>query len=177
MSRKIRIISSGCILFSTLLAVFLVAHYGHFHWVHNWRDPAALAQLLQFSDPTIEIPRSSRIFIAILDMLPLVPGLCALYFGARVVADFRSERYFTVTVTRSMSRGGLSLIALASLKFLSLKFMIPYVFRYDPMADVPIRFMFEPTGAGFLLAGVMIWIIGWILTQALVLKAEHESIV
>ena len=97
MSRKIRIISSGCILFSTLLAVFLVAHYGHFHWVHNWRDPAALAQLLQFSDPTIEIPRSSRIFIAILDMLPLVPGLCALYFGARVVADFRSERYFTVT--------------------------------------------------------------------------------
>jgi hypothetical protein len=24
---------------------------------------------------------------------------------------------------------------------------------------------------------VMIWIIGWVLTQALVLKAEHESIV
>jgi hypothetical protein len=37
--------------------------------------------------------------------------------------------------------------------------------------------MFEPTDAGFLLAGVMIWIIGWVLTQALVLKAEHESIV
>jgi len=27
------------------------------------------------------------------------------------------------------------------------------------------------------LAGVMIWIIGWVLTQALVLKAENESIV
>ena len=53
----------------------------------------------------------------------------------------------------------------------------PHVFRYDPMADVPIQFMFEPTDAGFLLAGVMIWIIGWVLTQAPVLKAEHESIV
>ena len=151
MSRKIRIISSGYILFSTLLAVFLVAHYGHFHWVHNWRDPAALAQLLQFSDPTIEIPRSSRIFIAILDMLPLVPGLCALYFGACVVADFRSERYFTVTVTRSMSHDGLSVIAFALLKLFSLNVMIPYVFRYGPKADIPIRFIFEPTDASFLL--------------------------
>ena len=184
MSRKIRIISSGCILFSTLLAVFLVAHYGHFHWVHNWRDPAALAQLLQFSDPTIEIPRSSQIIIAILNMLPLVPSLCALYFGARVMADFRSGRYFTVTVTRSMSRGGLSVIALAVLKLLSLNLMIPYVFSHDPMADMPIlmaetpiKFIIDPTIAGFLLAGVMIWIIGWVLTQALVLKAEHESIV
>ena len=151
MSRKIRIISSGYILFSTLLAVFLVAHYGHFHWVHNWRDPAALAQLLQFSDPTIEIPRSSRIFIAILDMLPLVPGLCALYFGARVMADFRSERYFTVNINRSMSHDGLSVIAFALLKLFSLNVMIPYVFRYGPKADIPIRFIFEPTDASFLL--------------------------
>ena len=76
-----------------------------------------------------------------------------------------------------MSHDGLSVIAFALLKLFSLNVMIPYVFRYDPMADVPIRFMFEPTDAGFLLAGVMIWIIGWVLTQALVLKAENESTV
>lgn len=184
MSRKIRIISSGYIVFSALLAVVLVSHYGYFHLGHFWRDSTALAQLPPFPHPMIEIPRSSQIFIAILDMLPLVPSLCALYFGARVMADFRSGRYFTVTVTRSMSRGGLSVIALAVLKLLSLNLMIPYVFSHDPMADMPIlmaetpiKFIIDPTIAGFLLAGVMIWIIGWVLTQALVLKAENESIV
>ena len=184
MSGKIRIISSGYIVFSALLALFLVAHYGYFHLGHFWRDSTTLAQLPPFPHPMIEIPRSSQIIIAILNMLPLVPSLCALYFGARVMADFRSGRYFTVTVTRSMSRGGLSVIALAVLKLLSLNLMIPYVFSHDPMADMPIlmaetpiKFIIDPTIAGFLLAGVMIWIIGWVLTQALVLKAENESIV
>ena len=94
MSRKIRIISSGYIVFSALLALFLVAHYGYFHLGHIWRDSTALAQLPPFPHPMIEIPRSSQIIIAILNMLPLVPSLCALYFGARVMADFRSGALF-----------------------------------------------------------------------------------
>ena len=80
MSRKIRSISSGYIVFSALLAVVLVSHYGYFHLGHFWRDSTALAQLPPFPHPMIEIPRSSQIFLAILDMLPLVTSLCALSF-------------------------------------------------------------------------------------------------
>ena len=68
-----------------------------------------------------------------------------------MMADFRSERYFTVNINRSMSHDGLSVIAFALLKLFSLNVMIPYVFRYDPKADIPIRFIFEPTDASFLL--------------------------
>ena len=152
-AHKIRIISTGYILYSTLLALFLAAHYGFFNLVNLWRNPAALAQILQFSDPTIEIPSSSRSFIVILDILPCVPSLFALNFGARVMASFRSERYFTVNITRSISHDGLSVIAFALLKLFSLNVIIPYVFRYDPKADIPVRFIFEPTDAGFLLIG------------------------
>lgn len=45
------------------------------------------------------------------------------------MADFRSERYFTVNITRSMSHDGQSVIAFALLKLFSLNVMIPYVFR------------------------------------------------
>ena len=68
-----------------------------------------------------------------------------------MMADFRSERYFTVNINRSMSHDGLSVIAFALLKLFSLNVMIPYVFRYGPKADIPIRFIFEPTDASFLL--------------------------
>lgn len=52
-----------------------------------------------------------------------------------------------------MSHDGLSVIAFALLKLFSLNVMIPYVFRYDPKADIPIQFIFEPTDASFLLIG------------------------
>ena len=47
-AHKIRIISTGYILFSTLLALFVAAHYGFFNLVHLWRDPAARGALLPF---------------------------------------------------------------------------------------------------------------------------------
>ena len=88
MSRKIRILSSGYLVFSALLAVVLVSHSGYFHLGHFWRDSTALAQLPPFPHPMIEIPPSSQIFIAILDFLPLVPSLCSLSFVSRMMADF-----------------------------------------------------------------------------------------
>ena len=50
----------------------------------------------------------------------------------------------------------------------------PHVFGYDPKVDQSLQFIFEPTDAGFLLVGVMFWIIGWVLTQALVLKRSRR---
>ena len=48
--------------------------------------------------------------------------------------------------------------------------MVIHIFGSAPKADIAVRFIFEPTDAGFLLTGVMFWIIGWVLPQALVLK-------
>jgi hypothetical protein len=52
--------------------------------------------------------------------------------------------------------------------------MVIHIFGSAPTADIAVRFIFEPTDAGFLLPGVMPWIIGWVLPQALVLKRSRR---
>ena len=54
------------------------------------------------------------------------------------------------------------------------RMMVIHIFGSGPKAAVAVRFIFEPTDAGFLLTGVMFWIIGWVLPQALVLKRSHR---
>jgi len=52
--------------------------------------------------------------------------------------------------------------------------MVIHIFGSAPTADIAVKFIFEPTDAGFLLPGVMPWIIGWVLPQALVLKRSRR---
>jgi len=52
--------------------------------------------------------------------------------------------------------------------------MVIHIFSSAPKADIAVRFIFEPTDAGFILTGVMFWIIGWVLPQALVLKRSRR---
>jgi hypothetical protein len=52
--------------------------------------------------------------------------------------------------------------------------MVIHIFGYNPEAYIAVRFIFEPTDAGCLLTGVMFWIIGWVLPQALVLKRSRR---
>jgi hypothetical protein len=52
--------------------------------------------------------------------------------------------------------------------------MIIHIFGSNPKAAIAVRFIFEPTDAGFHFTGVMFWIIGWVLPQALVLKRSRR---
>lgn len=177
MDSRIKKVSGLLIFLGALLALYMTFGLVTFLATHVWSDPAALARLFRFADPETQIPFWIRVCYTIVQALPVVMGLAALYHGAKLMNGFRIGRYFAPITTRSMSLCGLALIGVATFAIVARITSGPLISQFDAPGRGFVSLRLDTYDLGFLLAGLAMWVTGWVLTSAFALQAENESFV
>ncbi|MGB0798737.1 MAG: DUF2975 domain-containing protein [Planktomarina sp.] len=177
MDTKISRISTVLIVLGGALAVYMSVRLVSFLGTHVWSDAAALARLFGFENVETQIPSVTRLLYSGVQSAPVLCGLVALYFGARLMNGFRTGRYFSPKTTQSMSFCGMGLVGVAIFAMLARIISGPLISQYDSVGRRFVSVTIDTYDLGFILAGLVMWVTGWVLTSAFALQSENESFV
>lgn len=175
--QKIRRTSTILLVLGGGLATYLVAVYAYGMIVWVWSDPFKLAYGFGYRDGDLAIPFGTRVLYTLLQSLPVIAGLLTLGFGAKLMLGFRRAEYFDTATTKAMWNCGLSLMAVGFVAIFVRTLSGPLVSQHFPVGKRFVSLSIDSYDLGFLLAGLMFSVTGWVLTRATELQKENESFV
>ncbi|MGB1235041.1 MAG: hypothetical protein ACPG5U_04860 [Planktomarina sp.] len=165
------------IVIGIALAALMIGQQTYFLWSVLIVDPSALARIYGLVDQTQIIPVTTRITYACVTTAPVVAGLAALWFGSSLMQHFRRSEYFKHSTTISMARCGQGLVALGVISTLARMIVIPLVTQHNPAGQRSISVLMNTHDVGFLLAGLLLWTTGWVMSEAIRIEAENKEFI
>lgn len=122
-------------------------------------------------------PSWKRLYYFAFTSASVLSGLLAVAFGTRLMVHFWNGRFFETKTTNTIRwlGGSLMLVSVLSVAFVSVS---PHVMTFGrALGTIPIQLRLNSYDLGYVLCGVLIFIIGWVLGEALRIEQENREFV
>ena len=169
---------------STALICLAVAFMAYHLWTYlsliiplAFTEPGMLQRWFGYPNADIIIPLSTRIVYFLATLIPNLAAIGAVAFGIRLMLHFRNIEFFERETISTIRKVGICLVALAFSAVLATVFINPWVTQHNPAGALPLNFRISTSDLGYLLAGTLLFIIGWVMGEALKIQEENKAFV
>jgi hypothetical protein len=140
-----------------------------------WLNPDDL--IAQFPGVTASIRPSTALIVTLIGALSLPSLLVALDQARQLFARYRSGEILSQACASHIHRVGQMLVTLAFLGVILPTLQVLLLSWGNPPGQKILQIGFADENLGFLLAGGMLTVIGWVMREAARVKAENEAFV
>ncbi|MEO0356884.1 MAG: DUF2975 domain-containing protein [Pseudomonadota bacterium] len=176
MTKRIRL----GILILVCLGILLVVNM-MFNYV-RWTIPNAFIDLDRLPraygyGPDEDFPFFNRLFFFVFVTMSVLSGLIAVGIGFRLMRLFWNGVFFEHATTTTIRWLGISLMAVAVISILYGN-VVPYVLtQARASGGLPMYPVLNSYDLGYALCGVLMFMIGWVLGEALRIEQENKEFV
>lgn len=128
-------------------------------------------------EPGAEIATATRIVYAVVWLMPVAAGLVAVLSAIGLLTLVREGVIFDHRIARRFRIAGIACAASGALDLLANLFTPLILSWHNPSGALPPSFYFNSEAAGLILCGGVFYLTGWIMAEAIRLKAENEGFI
>lgn len=175
--RKLAAIAQGAALAGFALLVLVLVYMAYLLVAGGDDLDLLLRENLGQGIATVQFTRPARIVGCILAAIPISVGLYALWCTARLFAGYRRGEIMTETGAQRLSRIGWTVLALGPISVLSATLaalLVPLVLL---SGEFVISIGLEDTDVFAVVFGLLLVVVGRILSEAARISEEHRSFV
>ncbi len=174
---RIKTLSTALIALGGVFLIYFVWRYVTFVVPLAFGDDGMLQRWFGYEDHATHIPLSTRLVYFIMTLLPNLAAVAAVLIGIRLMFHFRAEQYFHARTISTLRHIGLALMILAATAIFATIAINPWVTQHRPEGALPFNFHIGTYDLGYLLAGILVYIVGWVMGEALKIQQENEGFV
>lgn len=143
--------------------------------IRGWLTPDDL--LTQFPGVTASVSPAIALIVTLIGALSLPPLLMALDQARRLFARYQAGEILSDACASHIHRVGQMLVTLAILDVILPTLQVLVLSWGNPVGQKMLQIGLSDETLGFLLAGGMLTVIGWVMREAARVKAENEEFV